>query len=65
MGDLYRVNLSNLPNSERKKYKQQINQVSEDIFDSNQPGEIIVFWTDPKNISEILNLPTGCTITKY
>ena len=64
MGDMYRIDLSNLPDTERKKYEEFIDKVSEDLFFTNQVGIFDSFWTGQESIYDIIKLPEGCSIKK-
>lgn len=64
MGTMYRIDLSGLPNDERQKYYQEIDQLSVDTYSTNQPGVFLSLWPDSEEISDCINLPKECTVTK-
>ena len=64
MGDMYRIDLSNLPAGEREKTKSMLEYADEVFLVANQPYVIDVLWTDSNDISETLKLPGKCNIKK-
>lgn len=65
MGDMYRIDLSNLPTDEREKAKNMLESAGEVFLVANQPYVFDILWTDAGNISEILKLPEKCSIKKF
>lgn len=64
MGDMYRIDLSNLPAGEREKTKSMLEYADEVFLVANQPYVFDVLWTDSSDISEALKLPGKCNIKK-
>ncbi|MFG6329270.1 MAG: hypothetical protein K1W06_07345 [Lachnospiraceae bacterium] len=64
MGDMYRIDLSNLTISERKKVQNMLEYADEVFWDANQPYIFDVLWMDSSNISETLKLPSKCNVKK-
>ncbi len=64
MGDMYRIDLSNLPAGEREKTKSMLEYADEVFLVDNQPYVFDVLWTGSSDISETLKLPGKCNIKK-